>query len=101
MKINFLDFERPLAELESKIETLRTPQDDSTLDLSKEIALLEKKSRALTKSIYAKLLPWQVAQVARHAQRPHTLDYLKLIFTDFEELHGDRAFADDPAIVGG
>ena len=101
MKINFLDFERPLAELESKIETLRTPQDDSTLDLSKEIALLEKKSRALTKSIYAKLLPWQVAQVARHAQRPHTLDYLKLIFTDFEELHGDRAFADDPAIIGG
>lgn len=101
MKISFLDFEQQIADLEGKIETLRFAQDDSAVDISEEIARLEKKGQLLTKEIYAKLLPWQIAQVARHPQRPHTLDYLDLIFTDFEELHGDRAFADDHAIVGG
>ncbi|HEX5464617.1 MAG TPA: acetyl-CoA carboxylase carboxyltransferase subunit alpha [Burkholderiales bacterium] len=101
MKTTFLDFEQPIAELESKIEELRYVQDDSALDISEEIARLQKKSQSLTKSIYGKLNAWQVAQVARHPQRPYTLDYVGKIFTDFEELHGDRAFADDPAIVGG
>jgi acetyl-CoA carboxylase carboxyl transferase subunit alpha len=101
MKTTFLDFEQPIAELESKIEELRYVQDDSALDISEEIARLQKKSQSLTKSIYGKLSAWQVAQVARHPQRPYTLDYVGKIFTDFEELHGDRAFADDPAIVGG
>ena len=101
MKISFLDFEQQIADLEGKIETLRFAQDDSAVDISEEIARLEKKGQILTKEIYAKLLPWQIAQVARHPQRPHTLDYLDLVFTDFEELHGDRAFADDHAIVGG
>ena len=101
MKTSFLDFEQQVADLEGKIETLRFAQDDSVVDISEEIARLEKKSQALTKEIFAKLTPWQIAQVARHPQRPFTLDYLKLIFTDFEELHGDRAFADDHAIVGG
>ncbi|MGH8600458.1 MAG: acetyl-CoA carboxylase carboxyltransferase subunit alpha [Burkholderiales bacterium] len=101
MKTTFLDFEQPIAELESKIEELRYVQDDSALDISEEIARLQKKSQSLTKSIYGKLNAWQVAQVARHPQRPYTLDYIGKIFTDFEELHGDRAFADDPAIVGG
>ena len=101
MKTTFLDFEQPIADLESKIEELRFVQDDSAVDISEEIARLEKKSAQLTKDIYAKLTPWQISQVARHPQRPYTLDYLSLIFTDFEELHGDRAFADDHAIVGG
>ncbi|MFZ4537494.1 acetyl-CoA carboxylase carboxyltransferase subunit alpha [Propionivibrio sp.] len=101
MKISFLDFEQQIADLESKIETLRFAQDDSAVDISDEIVRLEKKSQILTKEIYAKLSPWQISQVARHPQRPFTLDYLNLIFTDFEELHGDRAFADDHAIVGG
>ncbi|MBW7902960.1 MAG: acetyl-CoA carboxylase carboxyltransferase subunit alpha [Rhodocyclaceae bacterium] len=101
MKISFLDFEQPIAELESKIEELRFVQDDSAVDISEEIARLSKKSEQLTKDIYAKLSPWQVAQVARHAQRPYTLDYVERIFTDFRELHGDRSFADDHAIVGG
>ena len=101
MKIIFLDFEKQIAELEGKIENLRFSQDDSTVDVSEEISLLEKKAQTLTKEIYSKLTPWQVTQVARHPQRPYTLDYLKLLFTDFEELHGDRAFADDHAIVGG
>jgi acetyl-CoA carboxylase carboxyl transferase subunit alpha len=101
MKTTFLDFEQPIAELESKIEELRYVQDDSALDISEEITRLQKKSQSLTKSIYGKLTAWQVAQVARHPQRPYTLDYVGKIFTDFEELHGDRAFADDPAIVGG
>ena len=101
MKISFLDFEQQIADLEGKIDTLRVALDDTAVDLSEEIALLEKKSQQLTKEIYAKLLPWQIAQVARHPQRPHTLDYLDLVFTDFQELHGDRAFADDHAIVGG
>jgi len=101
MKTTFLDFEQPVAELESKIEELRFVQDDSAVDIAEEIERLEKKSAQLTRDIYAKLVPWQISQVARHPQRPYTLDYLSLIFTDFEELHGDRAFADDHAIVGG
>jgi acetyl-CoA carboxylase carboxyl transferase subunit alpha len=101
MKTTFLDFEQPIAELEAKIEELRFVQDDSALDISEEIARLQAKSQALLKDIYAKLTPWQVSQLARHAQRPYTLDYIAEIFTDFHELHGDRVFADDPAIVGG
>jgi acetyl-CoA carboxylase carboxyl transferase subunit alpha len=101
MKTTFLDFEQPIAELEAKIEELRFVQDDSALDISEEIARLQTKSQALLKDIYAKLTPWQVSQLARHPQRPYTLDYIAEIFTDFHELHGDRVFADDPAIVGG
>ena len=101
MKTSFLDFEQSIADLEAKIEELRFVQDDSAVDISEEIDRLEKKSSQLTKDIYAKLTPWQISQVARHPQRPYTLDYISLIFTDFEELHGDRAFADDHAIVGG
>ncbi len=101
MKTTFLDFEQPIAELETKIEELRFMQDDSAVDISEEIARLEKKSQGLTKDIYAKLTPWQTAMVARHPQRPYTLDYVSRLFTDFDELHGDRSFADDKAIVGG
>jgi acetyl-CoA carboxylase carboxyl transferase subunit alpha len=101
MKTTFLDFEQPIAELEAKIEELRFVQEDSAVDISQEIARLQKKSQALTKDIYAGLNAWQVAQVARHPQRPYALDYINAILTDFVELHGDRAFADDPAIVGG
>lgn len=101
MKNTFLDFEQPIADLESKIEELRFVQDDSAVDISEEISRLEAKRQILTKDIYAKLTPWQIAQVARHPQRPYTLDYVEHIFSDFEELHGDRSFADDKAIVGG
>ena len=101
MKTTFLEFEQPIAELEAKIDELRYVQDDSALDISEEIARLQKKSSTLTKEIYAKLSAWQISQVARHPQRPYTLDYIQNIFTDFEELHGDRSFADDPSIVGG
>lgn len=101
MKTSFLDFEQPIADLEAKIEELRFVQDDSAVDISEEIARLEKKSAQLAKDIYAKLSPWQISQLARHPQRPYTLDYIGRLFTDFEELHGDRAFADDHAIVGG
>ncbi len=101
MKITFLDFEQPISELESKIEELRFVQDDSAVDISEEIERLQKKNQALTKEIYSKLNAWQISQVARHPQRPYTLDYIQHLFTDFEELHGDRAFADDQAIVGG
>jgi acetyl-CoA carboxylase carboxyl transferase subunit alpha len=101
MKTTFLDFEQPIAELESKIEELRFVQDDSALDISEEIARLQAKSHALLKDIYAKLTPWQVSQLARHPQRPYTLDYINDIFTDFHELHGDRVYSDDQAIVGG
>ena len=101
MKTSFLDFEQSIADLEAKIEELRFVQDDTAVDISEEIDRLQGKSAQLTKDIYAKLTPWQISQVARHPQRPYTLDYLSLIFTDFEELHGDRAFADDHAIVGG
>jgi acetyl-CoA carboxylase carboxyl transferase subunit alpha len=101
MKTTFLDFEQPIAELETKIEELRFVQDDSALDISEEIARLQTKSHALLKDIYAKLTPWQVSQLARHPQRPYTLDYINDIFTDFHELHGDRVYSDDQAIVGG
>ncbi len=101
MKTTFLDFEQPVAELEGKIEQLRYGQDESAVDISGEIARLQKKSASLTKDVYAKLSAWQISQVARHPQRPYTLDYIKALFPDFEELHGDRAFADDPSIVGG
>lgn len=101
MKTSFLEFEQPIAELEGKIEQLRFVQDDSAVDISEEISRLDAKSQSLTKEIYAKLTPWQCALVARHPQRPYTMDYLELVFTDFEELHGDRNYADDHAIVGG
>jgi acetyl-CoA carboxylase carboxyl transferase subunit alpha len=101
MKVTFLDFESPIADLEDKIEQLRYMQDDSALDISDEISRLSKKSETLTKDVYAKLSPWQISQVSRHPQRPYTLDYVEHLFTDFEELHGDRSFADDKAIVGG
>ncbi|HET9642648.1 MAG TPA: acetyl-CoA carboxylase carboxyltransferase subunit alpha [Burkholderiaceae bacterium] len=100
-KRHFLDFEQPIAELESKIEELRYVQSESAVDISEEIERLDKKSQQLTKDIYANLSPWQVTQIARHPQRPYTLDYVNDIFTDFQELHGDRAFADDQSIVGG
>ena len=101
MKQTFLDFEAPIAELKGKIEELRLVQDGSAVDLSEEIRRLEGKSDVLTKELYNKLTPWQVSQVARHPQRPYTLDYIAHAFTDFHELHGDRHFADDPSIVGG
>jgi acetyl-CoA carboxylase carboxyl transferase subunit alpha len=101
VKTTFLEFEQPIAELETKIEELRYVQDDSASDISEEIQRLTKRSQTLTKDIYGKLSPWQVAQVARHPQRPYTLDYIQMLFTHFEELHGDRSFADDPSIVGG
>src|SRR5262245_54308680 len=101
MKTTFLEFEQPIAELEGRIEELRYAQDDSAVDISEEIQRLTRKSQALTKEIYAKLTPWQVAQVARHPQRPYSLDLIGLIFTGFEELHGDRVFGDDASIVGG
>jgi len=100
-KTTFLNFEQSVADLESKIEELRFVQDDSAVDISEEIDRLTKKSQQLTKDIYAKLTPWQVSQIARHSQRPYTLDYIREMFTDFHELHGDRSFADDMAIVGG
>jgi len=100
-KRHFLDFEQPIAELESKIEELRYVQSESAVDISEEIERLDKKSTQLTKDIYSSLSPWQVTQIARHPQRPYTLDYVNDIFTDFQELHGDRAFADDLSIVGG
>ena len=101
MKTSFLEFEQPIAELETKIEELRFVQDDSAVDISQEIGRLEKKSQSLAKDIYANLNAWQIAQVARHPQRPYTLDYAEMLFTEFVELHGDRAYSDDRAIVGG
>ena len=101
MKTTFLEFEQPIAELETRIEELRFVQDDSAVDISEEIQRLGKRSQTLTKEIYGKLSPWQVALVARHPQRPYTLDYVGMLFTNFEELHGDRSFADDPSIVTG
>jgi acetyl-CoA carboxylase carboxyl transferase subunit alpha len=102
MKITYLDFEQPIAELEARIESLRTSHDDhDNLDISKELAALEKKNQKLSEDIYGNLTAWQISQLARHPQRPYTLDYINALFTDFEELHGDRAYADDPAIVGG
>ena len=101
MNLNFLEFEQPIAELEAKIEELRFVGDESAISITDEIERLQAKSRALTENIFSNLTAWQVAQLARHPQRPYTLDYLQRIFTDFEELKGDRAFADDPAIVCG
>jgi acetyl-CoA carboxylase carboxyl transferase subunit alpha len=100
-KRHFLEFEQPMADLDSKIEELRYVQNESAVDISEEIDRLAKKSLQLTKDIYSSLSPWQVTQIARHPQRPYTLDYVGEIFTDFHELHGDRAFADDQSIVGG
>ena len=101
MKTTFLDFEASIADLEQKIEALRFAQEDSAIDIAEEVDLLKKKSQTLLKDTYAKLSPWQVALVARHPQRPYTLDYIAALCTDFHQLHGDRAFGDDPAIVGG
>lgn len=101
MDLNFLDFEQPIAELEAKIDELRFVGDDSEVNISEEIERLKSKSASLTRSIFSNLSPWQVAQLARHPQRPHTLDYIAKISPDFQELHGDRMYSDDPAIVGG
>ena len=101
MDMKFLDFEQPIAELEAKIEELRYVGDDSEININEEVARLKAKSESLTKSIFAKLSSWQIARVARHESRPYTLDYLQLIAPDFQELHGDRMYADDPAIIGG
>ena len=100
-KTTFLEFEQPIAELETRIEELRFVQEDSAVDISQEIARLQKQSQALTKEIYGNLNAWQISQVARHPQRPYTLDYIQNLCTDFVELHGDRSFGDDAAIVGG
>ena len=102
MKISYLDFEQPIAELETQIEGLQAAHDaNDALDISKELTALEKKNQKLSADIYGNLSAWQISQLARHPQRPYTLDYIQGMFTDFEELHGDRAYSDDPAIVGG
>ncbi|WP_025732407.1 acetyl-CoA carboxylase carboxyl transferase subunit alpha [Carnimonas nigrificans] len=101
MNPNYLDFEQPIAELQDKIEELRLVGNDSEINLSDEIGRLEDKSRKLTEQIFRELTPWQVSQLSRHPQRPYTLDYIENIFTEFDELHGDRAFADDYALIGG
>ena len=101
MDLNFLNFEQPVADLEAKIEELRRVGHDNEINIQEEIERLQKKSRALTESIFSALTPWQISQLSRHPQRPYLLDYIRRIFEDFQELHGDRAFADDPAIVGG
>src|SRR5687768_1406128 len=101
MAMNFLDFEQPIAELEAKIDELKFVSSDAEVNIGEEIARLRAKSRALTTSIFASLSPWQVAQLARHPQRPYTLDYAAAIFDEFQEMHGDRMYADDLAIVGG
>ncbi|MGE8320138.1 MAG: acetyl-CoA carboxylase carboxyltransferase subunit alpha [Comamonas sp.] len=100
-KRTFLDFEQPIAELETKIEELRYVQNESAVDISEEIDQLSKKSLQLTKDIYGELTPWQITKIARHPERPYTMDYVREIFTDFVEMHGDRHFADDQSIVGG
>src|SRR3990167_7863103 len=99
MNPNFLDFEQPIADLQAKIEELRLVGNDNSLNISDEIARLQDKSNTLTASIFGSLTSWQIAKLARHPQRPYTLDYLQHIFTEFDELHGDRHFSDDPAIV--
>jgi len=101
MDLNFLDFEQPIAELEAKIEELRYVGDDNDINITEEIAKLQSKSRALTESIFSSLSAWQISQLARHPQRPYTLDYIERVFNDFEELHGDRSYADDTSIIGG
>ncbi len=100
-KRHFLEFEQPIAELESRIDELRFVQNESAVDISEEIGRLDQKSQQLTKEIYGSLTPWQVTQIARHPQRPYTLDYVAEVFTDFHELHGDRHYGDDKSIVGG
>ena len=100
-KRTFLDFEQPIAELETKIEELRYVQTESAVDISEEIEQLGKKSQQLTKDIYSQLSPWQITKIARHPERPYTMDYINEIFTDFVEMHGDRHFSDDQSIVGG
>ena len=100
-KKTFLDFEQPIAELESKIEELRYVHNESAVDISAEIEQLSKKSLQLTKDVYSDLTPWQITKIARHPERPYTMDYIEEIFTDFVEMHGDRHFADDLSIVGG
>mgnify|MGYP001127692208 FL=1 len=101
MDLNFLEFEQPIAELEAKIEELRLVGDDSAINIGEEIERLQSKCRSLTESTFASLTPWQISQLARHPQRPYTLDYVPRLFEGFQELHGDRAFADDAALVGG
>jgi acetyl-CoA carboxylase carboxyl transferase subunit alpha len=101
MALNFLEFEQPIAELEAKIEELKFLGSDASINIAEEVKRLQMKSRALTTSIFANLTPWQITQLARHPQRPYTLDYVSLIFTDWQELHGDRMYGDDLAIVGG
>jgi acetyl-CoA carboxylase carboxyl transferase subunit alpha len=101
MAMQFLDFEQPIAELEAKIDELRHLGADADINIEEEVSRLQAKSRALTRSIFKSLTPWRVAQLARHPQRPYTLDYIPQLFTEFQELHGDRMYADDPAIVGG
>ncbi|WP_422445329.1 MULTISPECIES: acetyl-CoA carboxylase carboxyl transferase subunit alpha [unclassified Endozoicomonas] len=101
MNPNYLDFEQPIAELEAKIEELRLVSSDAELNITEEIATLQDKCRSLTDAIFSNLSSWQVAQLARHPRRPYTLDYIRHLFTEFDELHGDRHFADDPSIVGG
>jgi acetyl-CoA carboxylase carboxyl transferase subunit alpha len=101
MDMKFLDFEQPIAELEAKIDELRYVGDDSEININEEVARLKAKSESLTRNIFAKLNPWQIARVARHESRPYTQDYLSIIAPDFQELHGDRMYADDPAIIGG
>jgi acetyl-CoA carboxylase carboxyl transferase subunit alpha len=101
MAMNFLEFEQPIAELEAKIEELKFLGSDASVNITEEIKRLQNKSRALTTSIFASLTPWQITQLARHPQRPYTLDYISMIFTDWHELHGDRMYSDDLAIVGG
>ena len=101
MDLKFLDFEQPIAELEAKIDELRYVGDDSEININEEVARLKAKSESLTRNIFAKLSPWQIARVARHESRPYTQDYLSIIAPDFQELHGDRMYADDPAIIGG
>ena len=101
MAMSFLEFEQPIAELEAKIEELKFLGSDASVNISEEIKRLQSKSRALTNSIFANLSPWQITQLARHPQRPYTLDYISMIFTDWHELHGDRMYSDDLAIVGG
>ena len=101
MAMNFLDFEKPIAEVEAKIEELKFLGDGKGDDITQEINKLQEKSKALTNSIFASLTPWQITQLARHPQRPYTLDYISMIFTDWQELHGDRMYGDDLAIVGG
>ncbi|MEO0421731.1 MAG: acetyl-CoA carboxylase carboxyltransferase subunit alpha [Pseudomonadota bacterium] len=101
MDTDFLDFERPIAELEAKIDELRHVTGDSEININEEVAKLEEKSRALTEQIFSNLSAWQIARLARHPLRPYTLDYVDMMFTDFQELHGDRAFRDDPALIAG